>query len=51
MLFFPNDYLTNVCGWTNEVLAKRGHSSCTVKEFFAYMGLELGMSLIKYNGK
>jgi hypothetical protein len=49
MLFFPNDYLTNVCGWTNEVLAKRGHSSCTVKEFFAYMGLELGMSLIKYN--
>jgi hypothetical protein len=27
----------------------KGHKRCSSKEFFAYIGLELGMSLVKYN--
>jgi hypothetical protein len=48
-LFFTKNYLETVCRWTNEVLEKKGLKSCTSLEFFAYIGLELGMSLLKYN--
>jgi hypothetical protein len=48
-LFFTKNFLETVCKWSNEALISKGHNSCSSKEFFAYIGLELGMSLVKYN--
>jgi hypothetical protein len=33
----------------NEILVDKGRRACSCKEFFAYIGLELGMSLLKFN--
>jgi hypothetical protein len=41
--------LETVCRLTNEVLKKKGLKSCTSVDFFAYIGLELGMSFLKSN--
>jgi hypothetical protein len=38
-----------VCKWTNEVLVGKGKKDCGIKEFYAYIGLELGVSLLKFN--
>jgi hypothetical protein len=48
-LFFTKNFLETICKWSNEALISKGHKSCSSKEFFAYIGLELGMSLVKYN--
>jgi len=48
-LFLTKDYLSNVTLWTNEMLTGSGRKSCSDKEFLAYVGLELGMSLLKFN--
>jgi len=48
-LFLSKDYLGAVCTWTNEGLVSRGRKPCVADEFLAYVGLELGMSLLKYN--
>jgi len=46
-LFFTKNFLETVCKWSNEALISKGHKSCSSKVFFAYIGLELGMSLVK----
>jgi hypothetical protein len=38
-----------VCKWTNEVLEPKGKKKCSIQEFNGYLGLELGMSIVKYN--
>jgi hypothetical protein len=48
-LFLTKNYLETVARWTNEVLVEKGRKALYAKEFFAYMGLELGMSLLKFN--
>jgi hypothetical protein len=48
-LFLTQNYLETVCKWTNEVLERKGRKQATVKEFYAYIGLEMGMSLLRYN--
>ena len=48
-LFLTKNYLETVCKWTNEVLVGKGKKECDVKEFYVYIGLELGMSLLKFN--
>ena len=48
-LFFSKTFLEAVGEWTNEVLVSKGKKSVSMKEFYAYMGLEMGMSLVKYN--
>jgi hypothetical protein len=48
-LFSTSNYVETVCKWTNESLQQKGQKSRSMKEFQAYMGLELGMSLLKYN--
>jgi hypothetical protein len=48
-LFFTSNYVETDCKWTNKALEEKGLKSCSMKEFQAYMGLELGMSLLKYN--
>jgi hypothetical protein len=47
--FFSKMFLEAVGDWTNEVLVSKGKKSVAMKEFYAYMGLEMGMSLVKYN--
>lgn len=48
-LFFSKAYLERVCSWTNPVLVNKGKKAVTLMEFTAYIGLELGMSLLKFN--
>jgi len=48
-LFMSKNYLDVVSKWTNEVLLDKGRKQCSCKEFLAYIGLELGMSLMKFN--
>jgi hypothetical protein len=48
-LFFTKNYLETVCRWTAEKLGMKGKRPCSAVEFYAYIGLELGMSLLKYN--
>jgi hypothetical protein len=48
-LIFTKNYFETTRQWTNEVFVGKGKKTCSVKEFFAYIGLELGMSLIKFN--
>jgi hypothetical protein len=48
-LFFTKNFLEIICKWSNEALISKGHKSCSSKEFFTYIGLEHGMSLVKYN--
>ncbi len=31
------------------MLVGKGEKDCSVKEFYAYIGLELGMNLLKFN--
>jgi hypothetical protein len=48
-LFFTKNYLETVCHWTAKELGMKGKRPCTAVEIYAYIGLELGMSLLKYN--
>jgi hypothetical protein len=48
-LFITKDYITNMAKWANELLLRKGRKACTPIEYMAYMGLELGMSLVKFN--
>jgi hypothetical protein len=48
-LFFTKNYLETVCCWTAKELGMKGKRPCTAVEFYAFIGLELGMSLLKYN--
>jgi hypothetical protein len=48
-LFKTKNYLETVSRWTNEILVKKGRKPVYVKEFFSYVSLELGMSLLKFN--
>jgi hypothetical protein len=48
-LFMTKNYLDVVSKWMNEVLLEKGRKQCSCKEFLAYIGLELGMSLMKIN--
>jgi hypothetical protein len=48
-LFFSKTFLEAVWDWTNEVLVSKGKKSVSTKEFYAYKGLEMGMSSVKYN--
>jgi len=48
-LYLTRDYLNRVCEWTNEALLAKGRTECSPKEFYGYIGLELGMSLLKFN--
>jgi hypothetical protein len=48
-LFFSKAYLERVCTWTNPVLVNKRKKAVTLMEFTAYIGLELGMSLLKFN--
>jgi len=49
-LFMMQNFLGTVCKWMNEVLESKGKKICSVQEFNGYLGLELGMSIVKYNG-
>ncbi len=49
LLFLINNYLETVCKWTNEVLERKGRKKMSMKEFHAYVGLELGRSLLHCN--
>jgi hypothetical protein len=40
-LFFSKTFLEAVGDWTNEVLVSKGKKSVSMKEFYAYMGLEM----------
>jgi len=42
-------FLDTVWRWTNESMGRKGRRRCTKNEFFAYIGLEMGMSLMKFN--
>jgi hypothetical protein len=48
-LFLSRNFLDAVWRWTNESLEKKGRKRCTKIEFNAYIGLEMGMSLMKFN--
>jgi hypothetical protein len=48
-LFFTKNYLETVCRWTAKELGMKGKRPCSAVEFYAYIGLELGTSLLKYN--
>ena len=48
-LFMTQNFLGVVCNWTNEVLESKGKRICSIQEFNGYLGLELGMSIVKYN--
>ena len=48
-LFMTKNYLGTMSKWTNEVLIGKGRKPTSNPEFFAYIGLELGMSLLKFN--
>jgi hypothetical protein len=48
-LFMTKNYPDEVSKWMNEVLVDKGRRACSYKEFFAYIGLEHGMSLMKFN--
>jgi hypothetical protein len=48
-LFFTKNYLETVCKWTTEVQVAKGKNPCSIKELYAFIGLELGMSLLKFN--
>ncbi len=48
-LFLMQNYLEMVCKWTNKVLERKGRKQLTIKEFYAYVGLELGMLLLWFN--
>ncbi len=42
-LFLTRNYLETVLMWTNEALQIKGKKDCSIKEFYAYLGLEMGM--------
>jgi hypothetical protein len=48
-LFVMKNYLGTVSRWANEVLVEKGQKPVYIPEFFACIGLELGMSLLKFN--
>jgi hypothetical protein len=48
-LFFTKSYLEGVRKWTGDVLVSRGKNNLVMNELLAYVWLELGMSLVKYN--
>lgn len=48
-LFMTRTFLDAVWSWTNESLEKKGRKKCTKAEFKAYVGLEMGMSLLRFN--
>jgi len=48
-LFFTKNYLETVCCWTAKDFGMKGKRPCSAVEFYAYIGLELGTSLLKYN--
>jgi hypothetical protein len=45
-LLMPQNFLETVCRWMNEVLQSKGKKICSVKEFYSYLGLEMGMLLV-----
>jgi hypothetical protein len=49
-LFMTKKYLETVSRCTNKVLVEKGRKPIYVKEFFSYVSLELGLSLLKFNG-
>jgi hypothetical protein len=44
-----DQFSQNVWRWTNESLKKGGKKRCTKIEFNAYVGLDMGMPLMKFN--
>ena len=48
-LFMTKTFLDTVWRWTNESMGRKGRRRCTKNDFFAYIGLEMGMSLMKFN--
>ena len=48
-LFLTRDYLVMVSKFSSEVLERRGKKALQPNEFLGYIGLELGMSLVKFN--
>ncbi len=48
-LFFSKNFLKTVCQWTAEDMGVKGKRPCNASEFYGYIGLELGMCLLKYN--
>jgi hypothetical protein len=47
--FLSKNLLDTVCRWTNESLEKKGQKRSTKCEFNAYISLEMGLSLMKFN--
>ncbi len=48
-LFFMQTYLEIVCKWTNKQMIWQGFAEITKEELLAYLGLEMGMSLVRMN--
>jgi hypothetical protein len=47
-LFLLQIFLETVCKWMNEALKSKG-KICSIKEFYDYLGHEMGMSIARYN--
>ena len=48
-LFIRKSFIDAICNWTNTSLMKKGVRKATVSEFDAFLGLEIGMSLVGFN--
>jgi hypothetical protein len=48
-LFFTMSFWDTIRLWTNKRLAAKGLPECTKECFAAYLGLEIGMSLVRFN--
>ena len=42
-LFLSQNFLETVCRWMNEVLQSKSKKICSIKEFYEYLGHEMGM--------
>ena len=48
-LFLPKAYVNKICVWTNQNLQSNGHTSVSLTQFNAYLGLELATSIVGLN--
>ena len=48
-LFIRNSFFDAMRTWTNSALSRKGESNVTATEFDAFLGLEIGMSLVGFN--
>ena len=48
-LFLPKAYINKIRVWTNQNLQSNGHTSVSVVQFNAYLGLELATSIVGMN--